>query len=187
MKTPLFGPDGEAIGIQAIFWDVTERMRAEERLKEQNVTLQELAASERRPTRRSRPRRAGWCRPRSSPAWASSSPAWRTRSTTRWRSSATTSPCSSATCSTWSPWSGSTGRPGAGRRRRTRAALDAPIAELCEQLDLDYCLENLPRIIDRTREGLRRIERIVKDLRLFARVDEGEWNEVDLNPASSRR
>ena len=56
------------------------------------------------------------------------------------------------------------------------------IDQLCEQLDLDYCLENLPRIIDRTREGLRRIERIVKDLRLFARVDEGEWNEVDLNP-----
>ena len=63
-----------------------------------------------------------------------------------------------------------------------RAAIDAQIAQLCEQLDLDYCLENLPRIIDRTREGLRRIERIVKDLRLFARVDEGEWNEVDLNP-----
>ena len=40
----------------------------------------------------------------------------------------------------------------------------------------------MPRIIERTREGLRRIERIVKDLRLFARVDEGEWNEVDLNP-----
>ncbi len=47
---------------------------------------------------------------------------------------------------------------------------------------MDYCTENLPRIIERTREGLRRIERIVKDLRLFARVDEGEWNEVDLNP-----
>ena len=42
-------------------------------------------------------------------------------------------------------------------------------------------------MIERTREGLRRIERIVKDLRLFARVDEGEWNEVDLNPGSSRR
>ena len=40
----------------------------------------------------------------------------------------------------------------------------------------------MPRLIERTREGLRRIERIVKDLRLFARVDEGEWNEVDLNP-----
>ena len=112
MKTPLFGPDGEPIGIQGIFWDVTERMRAEERLKEQNVTLQELArVRATRRTRRSRPRRAGWSRPRSSPAWASSSPAWPTRSTTRWRSSATTSPCSSATCATSSPWSASTGGP----------------------------------------------------------------------------
>jgi len=32
MKTPVFGPDGEPIGIQGIFWDVTERMRAEERV-----------------------------------------------------------------------------------------------------------------------------------------------------------
>jgi len=53
---------------------------------------------------------------------------------------------------------------------------------MTERIDLDYTLENLPRLIERTREGLRRIERIVKDLRLFARVDEGEWNEVDLNP-----
>jgi signal transduction histidine kinase len=56
------------------------------------------------------------------------------------------------------------------------------IDEVSEQLDLDYTLDNLPQLIDRTREGLRRIERIVKDLRLFARVDEGDWNEVDLNP-----
>src|SRR5262249_37932339 len=56
------------------------------------------------------------------------------------------------------------------------------IQQLCDQIDLDYTLKNLPRLIERTREGLRRIERIVKDLRLFARVDEGEWNEVDLNP-----
>ena len=46
MKTPLFGHDGKPIGIQGIFWDVTARIRAEEQLKEQNVTLQELAHSE---------------------------------------------------------------------------------------------------------------------------------------------
>src|SRR5262249_25076293 len=63
-----------------------------------------------------------------------------------------------------------------------RASRDDPIRSLSESIDLDYTLENLPRIIERTREGLRRIERIVKDLRLFARVDEGEWNLVDLNP-----
>ena len=47
MKTPLRGPDGKAIGIQGIFWDVTERMRAEEKLKEQNVILHERERSER--------------------------------------------------------------------------------------------------------------------------------------------
>ena len=101
MKTPLCGPDGKAIGIQGIFWDVTERMRAEEKLKEQNVILHERErVRATRPTRRSRPRRAAWSRPRSSRAWVSSSRAWLMRSTTRWRSSATTSPCSSATSAT---------------------------------------------------------------------------------------
>ena len=33
MKTPLFGPDGEPIGTQGIFWDVTERMQADGQLK----------------------------------------------------------------------------------------------------------------------------------------------------------
>jgi PAS domain S-box-containing protein len=33
MKTPLFDPDGQPIGIQGIFWDVTERLRAEEELR----------------------------------------------------------------------------------------------------------------------------------------------------------
>jgi signal transduction histidine kinase len=63
-----------------------------------------------------------------------------------------------------------------------RVALGERIRQLAEQLDLDYTQENLPHLIARTREALRRIERIIKDLRLFARVDEGEWNKVDLNP-----
>ncbi len=46
MKTPILGSNGEPMGIQGIFWDVTERMRAEERLKEQNIALQQLAPSE---------------------------------------------------------------------------------------------------------------------------------------------
>ena len=45
MKTPIFGPDGDPIGIQGIFWDVTERMRAEEQLKENSIALQKLAQS----------------------------------------------------------------------------------------------------------------------------------------------
>ncbi len=181
MKTPLFGPDGEAIGIQGIFWDVTERMRAEEKLKEQNVTLQELARSEHQAhealkTAQSRMVEteklaslgqlvAGVAHEINNPlAFVSNNIAVLERDLLDLVALV-----------------------GLYRRARDandedRAALDVPIAELCEQLDLDYCLENLPRIIERTREGLRRIERIVKDLRLFARVDEGEWNEVDLNP-----
>jgi PAS domain S-box-containing protein len=45
MKTPIFGPDGEPIGIQGIFWDVTQRMRAEEQLKEENIALPQFAQS----------------------------------------------------------------------------------------------------------------------------------------------
>ncbi len=63
-----------------------------------------------------------------------------------------------------------------------RQALIDKINDLDDRIDLNYSLANLPRLIERTREGLRRIERIVKELRLFARVDEGDWNEVDLNP-----
>jgi two-component system, NtrC family, sensor kinase len=181
MKAPLFSPDGEAIGIQGIFWNVTERMRAEEKLKEQNVTLQELARSEHEAhqalkTAQSRMVEteklaslgqlvAGVAHEINNPlAFVSNNVAVLERDLLELVALV-----------------------GLYRRARSagdedRAELETSIAELCEQLDVDYCTENLPRIIERTREGLRRIERIVKDLRLFARVDEGEWNEVDLNP-----
>ena len=50
-----------------------------------------------------------------------------------------------------------------------------------DQMDMDYTLENMPGLLNRTRDGLRRIQQIVKDLRLFARLDESDLNEVDLN------
>ena len=181
MKTPLFGPDGEAIGIQGIFWDVTLRMRAEELLKEQNLTLQELAHSEQQAhqalkTAQSRMVQteklaslgqlvAGVAHEINNPlAFVSNNVAVLERDLLDLVKLV-------------------------GLYRRAldpgdedESTLRATIADLSEQIDLDYCTENLPRIIERTREGLRRIEHIVKDLRLFARVDEGEWNEIDLNP-----
>ena len=42
-------------------------------------------------------------------------------------------------------------------------------------------LASLPGLLSRTTEGLKRIRQIVNDLRLFARLDEGEVNEADLN------
>ena len=46
---------------------------------------------------------------------------------------------------------------------------------------MDDTLASLPDLLGRTAEGLKRIRQIVNDLRLFARLDEGEVNEADLN------
>ncbi|MDB5353261.1 MAG: sensor signal transduction histidine kinase [Planctomycetota bacterium] len=55
------------------------------------------------------------------------------------------------------------------------------IRSLWEHVDLEYTLGNLPGLLNRTRDGLKRIQQIVKDLRVFARLDESDLNEVDLN------
>jgi two-component system NtrC family sensor kinase len=181
MKTPLSGADGEPIGVQGIFWNVTERMRAEEQLREQNVTLQELARSEREAhealkTAQSRMVEteklaslgqlvAGVAHEINNPlAFVSNNVAVLERDLRDLKTLI-------------------------GLYRQVERSGDVGHAELngqidavSEQLDVVYTLDNMPRLIERTRDGLRRIERIVKDLRLFARVDEGEWNEVDLNP-----
>ena len=57
----------------------------------------------------------------------------------------------------------------------------AQLKELSEAIDLPYTQKSLPTLIDRSREGLRRIEQIVRDLRDFARVDPGDFQETDLN------
>ncbi len=39
VKTPLYGPDGETLGLQAIFWDITEQRLAEEKIRRANAAL----------------------------------------------------------------------------------------------------------------------------------------------------
>ena len=39
VKTPLHDANGKIIGLQGIFWDITEKRRAEEKLKEANIEL----------------------------------------------------------------------------------------------------------------------------------------------------
>jgi two-component system NtrC family sensor kinase len=69
---------------------------------------------------------------------------------------------------------------------------DACIGEHCPDLarriqnksrdmDLDYTVGNLAGVFGRSRDGLKRIQQIVKDLRNFARMDEGDLHEVNLN------
>ena len=57
----------------------------------------------------------------------------------------------------------------------------AKISSKEEEIDLPYLLENVENIASRTAEGLKRIQRIVLDLRRFARLDESDREETNLN------
>jgi len=73
-------------------------------------------------------------------------------------------------------------RQGADDLAAARPELAAEIAAAAERIDLDYTLGNLLPLFDRSRDGLKRIQQIVSDLRTFARLDESDLLEVDLNP-----
>jgi PAS domain S-box-containing protein len=62
-----------------------------------------------------------------------------------------------------------------------RPELAARIRAAADSIDLSYTLENLDGLMARSRDGLKRIQQIVKDLRDFARLDESDLHEVDLN------
>jgi two-component system, NtrC family, sensor kinase len=59
--------------------------------------------------------------------------------------------------------------------------LTGRIQERTAAIDLPYTLENLDRVLDRTHQGAIRIQKIVGDLRDFARLDESGLKEADLN------
>lgn len=181
MKSPILGPDGKPTGIQGIFWDVTARIRANEQLKEQNVVLQELAHSEHQAHQALKNAQsrlvqtekmaslgllvAGVAHEINNPlSFVSNNVAVLERDLRDLL----------ALIEIY--------RQGDESLAQVRPDLAEKVQALDDRIDLSYSLGNLPRLTERTREGLRRIERIVKELRLFARVDEGDWNEVDLNP-----
>ena len=62
-----------------------------------------------------------------------------------------------------------------------RRDLYAKIADLAEEVDLPFILENLDNLLERSRFGLLRIQKIVADLRDFAHLEEADFKEVDLN------
>jgi signal transduction histidine kinase len=72
--------------------------------------------------------------------------------------------------------------------RRARAVLadvDPTLAAYTarkeEEQDLPYFLENFGKMFDKTLDGLHRVRDIVKNLRDFARLEEAEFADVDLN------
>jgi signal transduction histidine kinase len=50
---------------------------------------------------------------------------------------------------------------------------------------VDYTLTNLQDLLKRSRDGLKRIQQIVLDLRAFARLDESDLSQFDLNAGIS--
>jgi len=59
----------------------------------------------------------------------------------------------------------------------------AAAARIAAEADLAYFQTNFVRTCDKTLEGLQRVRDIVRNLRDFARLDEAEFKEADLNAA----
>jgi signal transduction histidine kinase len=66
---------------------------------------------------------------------------------------------------------------------REQPELAAELARIEEEMDLAYVRGNVGRLFDSSSEGLQRVRAIVENLRAFARLDEAERKEVDLNAA----
>jgi signal transduction histidine kinase len=58
---------------------------------------------------------------------------------------------------------------------------DADLQEECEEVDLDFLREDLPKIIASLKLGADRIRKIVLSLRNFSRVDEADFKAADIN------
>ncbi len=59
-----------------------------------------------------------------------------------------------------------------------------PVSEIlaeCEEIDLDFLLEDLPKLLSSIQLGATRIRQIVLSLRNFSRLDEAEMKEVDIH------
>jgi signal transduction histidine kinase len=70
-----------------------------------------------------------------------------------------------------------------GSLARVEPETASAVAQTEEEVDLTYVLNNLGRLFGKTQEGLHRVRDIVKNLRDFARLDEAEVSEADLNAA----
>jgi PAS domain S-box-containing protein len=58
---------------------------------------------------------------------------------------------------------------------------DGAIESLCNEIDLDYLLADLPKMLTSMKVGADRIREIVLSLRNFSRLDESEFKEADLH------
>jgi len=180
IKTPLRDTGGRVIGVQGIFWDVTERKRAEEQLLLKNDQLAEMARSEREANDALKQAQsqlvqqeklaslglivAGVAHEINNPvAFVTNNVAVLGRDVGELRELIHLYERADEVIA------------------RDCPDLAASIREFCDRVDMTYTLDNLDGLIQRSRDGLKRIQQIVSHLRLFAHLDEGDVNEADLN------
>jgi PAS domain S-box-containing protein len=180
IKTPLHDASGAIIGVQGIFWDVTERKRAEEQLVLQNAKLQEMARSEREAHAALKQAQsqlvsqeklaslgqivAGVAHEINNPvAFVTNNVAVLGRDVDEMRELITLYQEADDLIA------------------RERPDLDGRITAFLGRVDMAYTLENIRGLLSRSRDGLKRIQQIVSHLRLFAHLDGGDLNETDLN------
>ncbi len=180
IKIPLIDPQGRVSGVQGIFWDVTARKRAEEQLLSQNIKLQEMAESEREANDALKQAQsqlvqqeklaslglivAGVAHEINNPvAFVTNNVAVLGRDVGEMRNLITLYEQADSLI------------------LKDDTELSDRILDFRDRVDMAYTLQNIQGLLDRSRDGLRRIQQIVSHLRLFAHLDEGEVNEADLN------
>lgn len=180
IKTPLRDHDSRIVGIQCIFWDVTERKIAEEKLQTQNALLTEMARSE---------KAAHDARKRAQAQMIQSAKLAGLGEMVAGVAHEINNPLSfvNNNVAVLERDLGELRTLLALYTEADRAIAQATpnlaqrITEFRETTETEYTLGNLDGLLGRTREGLRRIQQIVKDLRVFARLDESELAEFNLN------
>ena len=187
IKTPVFGPEGAIIGVQGIHWDITDRKMAEQELERKNGLLIEAAEAERaaridlqkahEELKRAQSRLvqseklaglgqmvAGVAHEINNPlAFVGNNIAVLQRDVR-------------SLVDLLGEY-----RKADGVIAGNDPALSASLREIAERIDLEYTQANLNDLLTRSRDGMRRIQQIVNDLRHFARLDESDLHEADLN------
>jgi len=181
-KIPMSDEAGRPLYLLGISEDITERKQAEEQMRRQNILLQELAQAEREASaalKRAQSQMvqteklaamgqliAGVAHEINNPlAFVSNNVAVLQREFVQLRDLLMLY------------------RSGEGHIAAGDPLIMRQISELAERIDLSYILQNVPEMLTRSRDGLKRIQQIVSDLREFSRQEtSGDVQQgVDLN------
>lgn len=67
------------------------------------------------------------------------------------------------------------------RYRETFPDVPPELAEFCDDIDIEFVIEDLPKLVNSMQVGADRIRQIVRSLRVFSRVDDTALKTVDLH------